>query len=143
MDLSTLKVCFRLVNNGTLPLILAGGPHALVSRIRVFCQGSLVEDCSHYSRVHQLFTELLSPENWRVNAAIEANMKFYDRDSHLEPIKVGLIDPGEYATILLTPSALGITNCQKLWPIEFAWRLHSPLPTTQSLPGPRTTPGTL
>ena len=48
LDLSTLKISYRLVNNSTTAhLILAGGPHALVSRIRVFCQGSLVEDCSH------------------------------------------------------------------------------------------------
>ena len=68
MDLSTLKIAFRLVNNSThRPLILAGGPHALVSRIRVFCQGSLVEDVSHYGRVHHLFLELM-PSNWRVNA---------------------------------------------------------------------------
>ena len=78
MDLSTLKLCFRLMNYATLPLILAAGPHTLVSRIRVFCQGSLVEDCSHYSRVHQLFTELLSPENWKVNQAIETNIRYYD-----------------------------------------------------------------
>ena len=28
--------------------------------------------------------------------------------------------PGEYATVLFTPSALGIMNCGKLWPIETA-----------------------
>ncbi len=55
VDLSTLKIAYRLVNNSlTNPLILAGGPHALVSRIRVFCNGSLLEDCSHYARVHHL-----------------------------------------------------------------------------------------
>ena len=48
LDMSTLKICFRLAETGgALPLILSGGPHAPVSRIRVFCQGSLVEDCSH------------------------------------------------------------------------------------------------
>ena len=60
LDMSTLKICFRLAETGgTLPLILAGGPHALISRIRVFCQGSLVEDCPHYGRVYHLFTELM------------------------------------------------------------------------------------
>ena len=55
--MSTLKICFRLAETGgLLPLILSGGPHALISRIRVFCQGSLVEDCSHYGRVHHLFS---------------------------------------------------------------------------------------
>ena len=38
LDLSTLKIAYRLVNNSTTaPILLAGGPHSLVSRIRVFC----------------------------------------------------------------------------------------------------------
>ena len=83
MDLSTLKIAFRLVNKSpTAPLIRAGGPHALVSRIRVFCQGSLVEDCSPYGRVHHLFTELMSPSN----AAIESNLKYADPESLGEPV---------------------------------------------------------
>ena len=92
--------------------MLAGGPHALVSRIRVFCQGSLVEDCSHYGRVRHLFTELMSPSNWRVNAATETNIKFYDPASAGSPTVVEVIDPGAYATV-----ALGIMSCGKLWPI--------------------------
>ena len=119
--MSTLKIAFRLVNNSTTePIILAGGPHALVSRIRIYCQGSLVEDVSHYGRVHHLFTELMSPSNWRVNAAIETNIKFYDTASAGSPTIVEVIDPGEYATVLFTPSALGIMNCGELWPIEMA-----------------------
>ena len=121
LDLSTMKIAFRLVNTSTTrPLILAGGPHALVSRIRIFCQGSLVEDCSHYGRVHHLFTELMAPSNWRVNRAIETNLQYYDPASTASPTNVEVIDPGEYATVLFTPSALGITNCGKLWPIEMA-----------------------
>ena len=121
LDLSTLKICYRLVNNSdTLPLILAGGPPALVSRIRVFCQGSLVEDVSHYGRVHHLFTELMSPSNWRVNAAVESNLKYFDPISVGEPVNVEAIDPDEYATVLFTPSALGILTCGNLWPIEMA-----------------------
>ncbi len=91
-----------------------------MSRIRVFCNGSLLEDCSHYARGHHLFTELLSPSNWRVNAAAESNLKFYDPSSFGEPTGVKAIDPGEYATGLFTPSALGILSCGKLWPIEMA-----------------------
>ena len=121
LDVASLKVSFRLVNqSATLPLILAGGVHALVSRIRVFCQGSLVEDCSHYGRVHHLITELLSPSNWRINAAVESNLKQSDPNSSKDPTHVEVIDPGEYATVLFTPSALGIMNCGKLWPVEMA-----------------------
>lgn len=121
LDMSTLKIAFRLVNDSTtLPLILAGGVYSLISRIRVFCQGSLVEDCSHYARVHHLITELLSPSNWRVNAAVESNLKQFNPASAKDPTNVEVIDPGEYATVLFTPSALGIMNCGKLWPVEMA-----------------------
>ena len=121
LDLSTLKIAYRLVNNSTTaPILLAGGPHSLVSRIRVFCQGSLVEDCSHYGRVHHLFTELLAPSNWRINAAVETNMKYYDPTSAGDNTGTVAIDAGEYATVLFTPSALGIMHCGKLWPIEMA-----------------------
>ena len=82
LDMSTLKICFRLAETGgEHPIVLSGGPHALISCIRVFCQGSLVEDCSHYGRLHHLFTELMSPSNWRINAAIESNMKYADPES--------------------------------------------------------------
>ena len=47
-------------------------------------------------------------------------MKFFDPSSFGEPTGVNAIDPGEYATVLFTPSALGIMNCGKLWPIEMA-----------------------
>ena len=121
LDLSTLKVAFRLVNNSTTQhLILAGGPHALISRIRVYCQGSLVEDLNHYGRVHHLVNELLTPSNWRVNQAIETNLQRFEPGSNADPTVVEAIDPGEYATVLFTPSALGIVNCGKLWPIEMA-----------------------
>ena len=121
LDLSSLKICARLSNgSSTLPLILSGGPHALVSRIRVFCQNSLLEDCSHYSRVHHLFTELLAPSNWRVGSSVESNMKQLVSGSTKDPSIVQVIDPGEYATIIFSPSALGVTNCGKNWPIEMA-----------------------
>ena len=124
LDMSTLKICFRLAETGgQLPLVLSGGPHALVSRIRVFCQGSLVEDCSHYGRVHHLFTELMVPSNWRLNQAVETNLKSHEileTPFVKDQIFPEVIEPGEYATVLFTPSALGIMNCGKLWPIELA-----------------------
>ena len=47
-------------------------------------------------------------------------MKFYDPTSAGDNTGVAAIDPGEYATVLFTPSALGIMHCGKLWPIEMA-----------------------
>ena len=60
-----------------------------------------MEDCWHYARVHHLFTELLAPSNWRVNAAVETNLKFYDPTSAGDNTGVAAIDPGEYATFSL------------------------------------------
>ena len=54
------------------------------------------------------------------NAAAETNILFYDTASAGSPTIVEVINPVEYATILFTPSALGIMNCGKLWPIEMA-----------------------
>jgi hypothetical protein len=119
--MSTLKIAFRLVNNSQLvPLIVAGGVYSLISRIRVFCQGSLVEDVNHYSRVHHLISELMAPTNWRINAAIESNLGYLTPTSVSDPTVVQVIDPGEYATVLFSPNALGVTSTKKLWPIEMA-----------------------
>ena len=41
-------------------------------------------------------------------------------NSDTDQVFVEAVDKGEYATVLFTPSALGITNCGKLWPIELA-----------------------
>jgi hypothetical protein len=121
LDMSTMKIAFRLVNtDAAQPLILAGGVYSLISRIRVFCQGSLVEDVSHYSRVHHLVTELLAPSNWRVMNSVESNLGHYNPDSIDDPSIVQNIEPGHFATVLFTPSALGVANCKKLWPIELA-----------------------
>ena len=67
-----------------------------------------------------MFTELMAPSNWRVNRAIETNLQYYDPSKVDSPTLVEIIDPGEYATVLFTPSALGVVNCGKLWPIEMA-----------------------
>ena len=121
LDMSTLKIAFRLVNTSAdRSLILAGGPHALVARIRVFCQGTLVEDVSHYSRVHHLETEIVAPTNWRVMNSVESNLGRFIPNSQYSPTNISAILPGAYATVLFTPSALGVASCNKMWPIEMA-----------------------
>ena len=82
-----------------------------------------MEDCSHYGRVHHLFTELMVPSNWRLNHAVETNLKSHEILATAfvkDQVWTECIEPGEYATVLFTPSALGIMNCGKLWPIELA-----------------------
>ena len=128
LDLSTLKIAYRLVNNSaTAPLVLAGGPHALVSRIRVFCQGALVEDCSHYNRVHDLFTELMSPANWKINAACETNIRFYDPTSAGDNTGVSAIDVNMLLFFLpraRSASCIAESYGQSKW-LRSAWKSHS------------------
>ena len=47
-------------------------------------------------------------------------LKQFNPASAKDPTHVEVIDPGEYATVLFTPSALGIMNCGKMWPVEMA-----------------------
>ena len=47
-------------------------------------------------------------------------MTYYDPTSAGDNTGVAAIDPGEYAAVQFTPSALGIMHCGKLWPIEMA-----------------------
>ena len=71
----------------------------------MFCQGSLVEDCSHYGRVHHLFSELMAPTNWRLNHAVETNLKAYDIAQTAfvkDQIVTECVEPGEYATVMFT-----------------------------------------
>ena len=71
-------------------------------------------------RVHQLFSALMAPSNWRVNQAVETNLQFFDPNSVTDPTGVEIIDLGEYATVLFTPSALGILNCGKMLPLRLS-----------------------
>ena len=48
------------------------------------------------------------------------NLKQIVSGSTKDPSIVEVIDPGEYATVIFSPSALGVTNCGKHWPIEMA-----------------------
>ena len=72
IDPSTVRVMFNLVNNdsdASKMLRTISGPHAFFRRIRIMCQGSLIEDFD-YNRTHEMFQVLTSAHN-RENDDIE------------------------------------------------------------------------
>ena len=65
----------------------------------------------------------MAPSNWRLNHAVETNLKSHEIQAgafQKDNVWTECIEAGEYATVLFTPSALGIMNTGKLWPIELA-----------------------
>ena len=65
LDPASLRVYFKLANNhATDRVSLAGGPHVLFSRLRLFIGGTLVEDLDYYGRSHELLRRILMPPEW-------------------------------------------------------------------------------
>ena len=61
MDPSTFRVMFDLVNNETgddKQLRVLGGPWTFFKRLRILCNGTIVEDIDDYARVHEMFSVL-------------------------------------------------------------------------------------
>ena len=72
MDPSTFRVCFDLVNmaTGARQLRPIGGPHSFFKRMRVLCNGAIVEDIDDYNRVHEMFFTLTGPDS-KINVNAE------------------------------------------------------------------------
>ena len=70
LDPSTVKVMFNLTNLENKVLRTIGGPWPLVRRLRVLCNGALIEDIDYYNHVHQMF-DVLQSENVRNNEDVE------------------------------------------------------------------------
>ncbi len=76
-DLTTLRLAFRIKNGCLVPdgplgtpavptvhrLKLKSGPWCLISRLREFVGGQLVEDMTNYGRLHEMFS-MLAPKDY-------------------------------------------------------------------------------
>ena len=73
LDPSTFRVAFDLVNatKAAGRLRPLGGAHSFFTRLRVLCNGQIVEDIDDYNRVHEMFSILTSTDS-RVNETAEA-----------------------------------------------------------------------
>jgi hypothetical protein len=79
LDPSTVKIQFDLKNNSTGPLRTLSGPWSFFRRMRVLCQGQLIEDIDGYNLVHQMFNSLQS-KHVRDNEDVEGFGIRYDSD---------------------------------------------------------------
>ena len=73
LDPSTFRVAFNLVNAesvSTRRLRPLSGPHSFFKRMRVLCNGAVVEDIDDYNRVHEMFS-MLQPRETRRNDGVE------------------------------------------------------------------------
>ena len=61
---------FNLTNLEDKVLRTIGGPWSFFRRLRVLCNGALIEDIDYYNHVHQMF-DVLQSENVRNNEDVE------------------------------------------------------------------------
>lgn len=81
LDPSTLRFQYELKNDDAAAnhvLRTISGPWSFFRRLRVMCQGAVVEDISDYNRLHQMFDTLTSP-NVRENNDIEGFETRFDK----------------------------------------------------------------
>ncbi len=111
LDPSTVKIMFSIKNTGTAAMNFLSGVHSFFRRLRVVCNGQIVEDIDDYNRVCEMFN-ILQSSNVRGNDAIE-NVKKWD-------------GPGTAETLDATKSrrvgmklCSGLLNQTKMLPIRY------------------------
>lgn len=122
LDPSTFRVAFDLVNNETdAAKILrpVGGPHSFCKRMRVLCNGQIVENMADENRVHEIFNVLSSSES-RVNESSEAFGNTWDVNNgyatNLNHANFsGISGGGSSHTVLFKPLS-GLLNQPKFLP---------------------------
>ena len=81
LDPSTFRVMFDLVNKESTAtpnkeLRILGGAHSFFKRMRILCNGAIVEDIDDYNRVSEMFS-ILTSGHARKNVAAEAFGKLF------------------------------------------------------------------
>jgi hypothetical protein len=79
LDPSTVVVQFDVKNLEGQALRTLSGPWSFFRRMRVLCQGELLEDIDYYNRTHQMF-DVLQAKHVRENESIEGLGYTYDSD---------------------------------------------------------------
>jgi hypothetical protein len=124
LDPSTFRVMFDVVNtesSGNRELRVLGGPWTFFKRMRVLCNGTIVEDIDDYARVHEMFSILTSKDS-RDNVNAEAFGQSWDiRDGVYEEINAdnfGGIKAGQSQTVLFKPLS-GLLAQSKFLPLRY------------------------
>ena len=88
LDPSTCRIMYDLRNNGKIITVLGGGqieqilrplggPWCFFRRVRILCNGQIIEDIDSYNRCHELFSSLTAKDT-RMNENAEGFGKSYD-----------------------------------------------------------------
>lgn len=135
LDPSSFRVGFDLYNNspsttaGTKNLYPLSGPHSFFKRLRVLCNGQIVEDIDDYNRVHEMFTNLQPREKRDDDEAegfgnmwdIEYDVSTGDRTTLTENVaskKLSRIPQGQYRRVLFKPLS-GLLSQSKYIPLRY------------------------
>ena len=116
MDASTLRLAFKVRNNGAQSLQLASGPWCLFHQVRCLIGGTEIENLQYYGRTHELFRHLLMSNAWNVESTTEDFTTYAQANyPQVEPKQIG---PGQVASMNLT-LCLGLLQMDKLLPLKF------------------------
>ena len=125
LDPSSFRIMFDLVNMDPDPvktLRTLGGAHTFFKRMRVLCNGTIIEDIDSYSRVHEMF-KVLSPTDVRYNEAGESFGNEWDFNNHnkmdLTLANMPGIISGQSQTALFFPLS-GLLMQSKYIPLRYA-----------------------
>ena len=94
LDPSTFRVLFDVVNKDTTAgkeLRIIGGAHSFFKRMRILCNGAIVEDIDDYNRVSEMFS-ILTASDTRQNVAAEAFGKLFS----IKDYEDGLVNSKNY-----------------------------------------------
>ena len=93
LDPTTVQLQFKLQNGEAKPLLLLGGPHVFFRRMRIICNGTIVEDIDQYNRIHEMF-HVLSNTNNRINGDVSNQNARWDSDKAYDLLSAAETDTG-------------------------------------------------
>ena len=124
LDPSTFRVMFDLVNmesDAAKQLRVLGGPWSFFRRMRVLCNGTIVEDIDDYNRVHQMFN-IMTASDSRINELSEGFGQHWDIKEDFDgPFKAATfpgIRGGQSRTVLFKPLS-GLLTQPKYLPLRY------------------------
>jgi hypothetical protein len=98
-----------------------GGPHTFFKRMRVLCNGQIVEDIDDYNRVHEMFFTMTAADS-RINVNAEAFGQNWDtrdwQNNILNADTFKGILPGQSQTVLFKPLS-GLLSQPKYLPLRY------------------------
>ena len=117
-DLNTLSLSFTIKNTDARANAWlrskTNGPWSLISRLRLYCGGSVVEDLMHYGRLHETFHRLSSS----TMKETEGMRGFLYRGRKDGEWLIGKIPSQQTLTVSMRPLS-GLLQCGRFFPI--AW----------------------